>query len=344
MLHKGRKALRKRMAGAAFLTWIVLLGMRGICFANPIAPSAPYYGSVRLFAVYAAASLSVLMFPTGLYLLLWRLVTFSAKREKSIKDHVLIISYVIIGLLLGQYYIGFVFLGVGLIKGTKAFFADVRPEKGRLTGIRTAVCVWCYNAVLIAVWRPFSYFLAGLDGFGGYAYETTAFSGVQNYLSFVHWYPSYDLIIFLVLCAVWIFTILVYWDKKGGEEFVKIIPDIITVFGMLFTGYWFWYFGGIIFYFLALGFAMCFLSGFPAYYRELFLPGHPKEEKAVEQDVAEMDAAEIIKELEDSGESADRTLSLRKLRKQLVRKRLSSNIGEEKQADREMKDGYSDGQ
>ena len=324
MQHAERTTMRKRLITIAFMTWIILLKAGGVCFANPITPRAPYVGTVRQYVVYATLCLVVVIITTGVYLLLWRVVTFPKKRKNSIKNHGLVFSYVVLGLFLGQYYIGFVFLAFGLVKGTRVFFEDVRPEEGKFTGIRTAVCVWVYNAVLILLWQPiadiyegFYYFLAYNSG-----YYSTASAAMLQLFDFVHWYSSRDLIIFFVACGIWIITLLVYLGRKGIKEFLKHIPDIITVFGMLFTGYWFWYYGGFIFYFLALGFAMCFLSGFPAYYRDLFLPGSTKDIQAVKQEVENMDAAEIIKELEESGKSVDRTTPLRKLRKQLIQKRL----------------------
>ena len=334
MQRAERKTLRNRITMVAFATWIVLMRAGEICFANPYTPNAPYVGTVRQYAAYAAACLFVVVITTGLYLLLWRIVTFPARRKNSIMDHALALAYSIAGLFLGQYYVGFILLAMGLIKGVRVFFEDVRQEKGKLTGIRSCVCVWCYNAVLILFWKPLSELWASVYEVvdtGGY--DNTASEGVYRLFSFVHWYPSRDLIVFLVICVIWVIVLAGFLVDKGVKEFLKNVPDIITVFGLLLTGYWFWYFGGIIIYLLAAGFAMCFLSGFPAYYNSLFLPGHPANVKAIKREVAKMEAAEIIKELEDSGESVDKTLSLRELQKQLVRKRLSGDASEEKHAE-----------
>lgn len=320
-MNAKRKTMRKRVATIALMACLVLLNAVGICMANPITPTAKYYGTMRQFAAYASCCLMVVILTTGVYLLLWRIVTFPKKRVNSIGNHGLVFAYVVLGLLLGSYYIGFLFLVVGLVKGARAFFEDVRPKEGKLTGIRTAVCVWVYNAVLILLWKPivgfYEKFFSSLAGRS----RGTASEAMLQLFDFVHWVPSRDLIIFLVLCGVWIIALLADLGVKGIRRFAKQTPDIVTTFGLLFTGYWFWYYGGILFYILAWGFTICYMAGFPTPYSNMFLPGNPKE-KNVKRDVAKLSTAEIIKELEESGENVDRTLSLRELRKKLVRIRL----------------------
>ena len=52
---------------------------------------------------------------------------------------------------------------------------------------------------------------------------------------------------------------------KGKDILRKRIPDIITVFGLLLLGYWWWNFGGVLIYLLAFGLAVCILLDKPPY-------------------------------------------------------------------------------
>lgn len=323
------KVLRKRAVMVALVTWIAFLNTEGLCWANPIVLPVKI-GTPIQFATYLTGCLAVMIVPAGLYLLLWRLVTFSAVRKNNIKKHGAVFGYIGLGLLLGPYWIGLCILAFGLVKAAKLFFEDVHPEEGKRTGVRTAVCVWCYNVLLILLWNPVAHSVARFwrevvdyKSYFRYTTEPAVYEVTRMMLSFTHWYPARDLYIFFALCAIWIVTLLVYWKRQGGSQLKKHIPDIIAVFGLLFTGYWFWFYGGILIYVMAMVLGMASLSGLPGSHSALSSQGNPVDMNVVKQEVEKMEVTEIIKELEEQGETVDRSLPYRKLQKQLIHNRLN---------------------
>lgn len=270
--NRSHSRLWSRLTGVVYMT-LLLCGMAmGACYANPIMPPA-YRWPITELAVFYAALLCVMLIPTGLFLLLWRLITRKRERKLGIKEHVLYMSYVLLGLLLCPFFVGYLILVFGLWKAGKAFIEDGASETEICPGLARTIGVLAGAAILIVLWQL--WFVPKVDHYYAHhhfyavAFEFSAYT--LEYIcrmiaTWKHWFPSYDLFIYIGLTVLWGLVIpgalLLY---KGKDILRKRIPDIITVFGLLLLGYWWWNFGGVLIYLLAFGLAVCILLDKPPY-------------------------------------------------------------------------------
>ena len=271
--NRSHSRLWSRLTGVVYMT-LLLCGMAmGACYANPIVgPSYRETRPVMAFAVFYAFLLCVMLIPTGLFFLLWRLITWKRERKLGFKEHVLYMSYVLLGLLLSPFLIGYLILGLGLWKAGKAFIEDGASETEIWPGLARAIGVLTGAVVLIVLWQL--WLVPKINYYYDHHYfhtynDALGYSGeyiCKMIATWKHWFPSYDLFIYIGLTALWGLVIpgalLLY---KGKDILRKRIPDIITVFGLLLLGYWWWNFGGVLIYLLAFGLAVCILLDKPPY-------------------------------------------------------------------------------
>lgn len=247
-----------RLEQFAAMAVILLAAMTGVCRADMMRNVGPGFGlMVVLYLVIAVTVICVLLSAVpvvlcGLILLVWRLTHPRAARGHKFEEHMEILLSLFVGALGSFVFVGVILYIKALRKAAQIFFDDVRSNDGKKSKAGMTVCIGI--GIILSIGARYIVIK-----------EAYLSRHVEDYL-----FQSLSPYVFCVLGGIWLITLicLCIRDGKRNKKPADTLTEGLAVFGLLFLGYWWWNYVGILFIFSAIRLGISLINGgMPVHYR-----------------------------------------------------------------------------